>query len=113
MMYSCLEKELGPSLLVGRLSEHSDSVRSSQSTGPRAGRVPTTAKIITTKPPTPYRRLHGPYYQNTPSLESAESRMSADSFNRQPIPAGWLVLVWQPSNYRFSGSFEGCQTKKN
>ena len=23
MMYSCLEKELGPSLLVGRLSEHS------------------------------------------------------------------------------------------
>ena len=23
MMYACLEKELGPSLLVGRLSEHS------------------------------------------------------------------------------------------
>ena len=65
-----------------------DNVRSSHATGPRAGRVPTTAKILTTKPPIPYRRLSGPYCQNTPLLESAESRMSADSFNRQPIPVG-------------------------
>ena len=92
MTYSCSEKELWPSLLVGRLSERSCDFLSTVSKF-ASNRIPCRqsaddGKSKTTKPPNTKHRTHGPYCQNTLSVESSRESQGCQHQTR----TSWLAV---------------------